>query len=107
MALKRVVTRSAMMSASSMSSLGCRLSGPHDLFMSIFLSTSKTISTVMMRSGIFSLALRVIPGMLPSGSCVKILENCYKRRLPFSISSNFVEFLSLGCESSGATVLPS
>ena len=46
-----------------------------------------------------------ILGILPSDSFMNTLENCCRRMFAFSASSNFIESLSLGLESKGATTL--
>ena len=41
-------------------------------------------------------------GISSSGSCVKMLENCFWRIFAFSLSSNLIDFLSLMFSSSSA-----
>ena len=46
-----------------------------------------------------------ILGILPFDSFMNTLENCCRRMFAFSAPSNFIESLSLGLESKGATTL--
>ena len=103
--LKSRATGPAICSESSISKRGRISSGPHDLLTFRFMSCFSTIKFVTRRSNMVEFVVFSILGILPFDSLMNTLENCCRRMFAFSASSNFIESLSLGLESKGATTL--
>src|SRR5579872_7130533 len=70
---------------SSLSTLGCKLSGPHDLFVFNFPNSFNIFSVVnCMTDRLFSGIVYFISGILCKGSIVKALEKYSEKTLAFS-----------------------